>query len=75
MNMLNRYKYYYLMCIYKDNRRNHVDMIKTTVKTEKTSVANNICPKCGGKLVERNGKYGVFKGCSNFPKCRYILNK
>lgn len=59
----------------KENRRNHVDMIRTTVNTEKASIANNICPKCGGKLVDRKGKYGAFKGCSNFPKCRYILNK
>ena len=31
------------------------------------------CPKsdCGGHLVQRNGKFGLFLGCSNFPKCRY----
>ena len=29
------------------------------------------CPKCGGKLVNRKGKFGDFIGCSNFPKCRY----
>lgn len=36
---------------------------------------NDVCPKCGGKLVERKGKYGDFYGCSNFPKCRYTLKK
>lgn len=30
-----------------------------------------ICPRCGGKLVKRKGKYGDFIGCDNFPKCRY----
>ena len=30
-----------------------------------------ICPKCGGKLVNRKGKYGEFIGCSNYPKCHY----
>lgn len=30
------------------------------------------CPECGGDLVKRNGKYGEFLGCSNFPDCRYI---
>lgn len=30
-----------------------------------------ICPKCGGKLAPRNGKYGRFIGCSNYPKCHY----
>jgi len=24
------------------------------------------CPKCGGKLVKRNGKHGEFYGCENF---------
>jgi restriction system protein len=33
--------------------------------------SKNICPKCGGKLVERNGKSGPFIGCDRFPKCRY----
>lgn len=31
----------------------------------------NICPQCGGRLVERSGKYGKFMGCSNYPDCRY----
>ncbi len=30
-----------------------------------------ICPKCGGKLLQRKGKYGEFIGCSNYPKCHY----
>ncbi len=33
-----------------------------------------VCPKCGGSLVERKGKYGKFLGCSNYPKCRYVKN-
>lgn len=32
---------------------------------------NTICPMCGDKLLFRNGKYGGFIGCSNFPKCDY----
>ena len=31
-----------------------------------------ICPGCGqGRLVERNGKFGPFLGCSTFPACTY----
>ena len=30
-----------------------------------------ICPKCGGKLRIRNGKYGKFYGCSNYPNCEF----
>lgn len=30
------------------------------------------CPKCNdGYLVERDGKFGKFYGCSNYPKCTY----
>ena len=31
----------------------------------------NNCPRCGGKLIERNGKNGKFYGCSNYPKCKF----
>ncbi len=30
-----------------------------------------ICPRCGGEMKRRNGKFGEFLGCSNFPGCRY----
>ena len=30
-----------------------------------------ICPDCGGKLKRKNGPFGPFLGCSNFPKCTY----
>lgn len=40
-------------------------------KTEEDFDNNYICPKCGGKLVKRKGKYGAFTGCSNYPKCHY----
>ncbi len=28
------------------------------------------CPDCGGDLVLRDGKHGIFHGCSNFPLCQ-----
>ncbi len=30
------------------------------------------CPECGSDLVIRNGKYGAFVACSNYPTCKYI---
>ncbi len=27
------------------------------------------CPICGSDMVERNGRYGKFLGCSEFPEC------
>lgn len=32
---------------------------------------NQICPKCKNKLQKREGKYGLFYGCTNYPKCKY----
>jgi hypothetical protein len=36
---------------------------------------NISCPNCGGNLIKRNGQYGFFWGCDNFPKCKYTRNK
>ncbi len=30
---------------------------------------DKICPKCGGKVVIKIGRFGKFYSCSNFPKC------
>ncbi|HBW34004.1 MAG TPA: hypothetical protein DEF89_00945 [Desulfosporosinus sp.] len=44
---------------------------------KKAEVANQIgansCPKCGGELIARKGKYGYFKECNNYPKCSLQL--
>lgn len=54
----------------KDKRikKEHIKNIKTNIRDNSTFV----CPKCGGKLVERTSTYGKFYGCFNYPKCRYI---
>lgn len=33
-----------------------------------------LCPRCGGEMKRRNGRYGEFWGCSGFPACRYTEN-
>lgn len=33
------------------------------------------CPECGSPLVIRNGKYGAFTACSNYPNCKYIKSE
>ena len=30
-----------------------------------------ICPKCGKALIEKNGKFGKFLGCTGFPSCKF----
>ncbi len=41
------------------------------IQNVQNRVLNDKCPVCGRELIERNGKYGVFVGCSGFPNCRY----
>lgn len=53
------------------SNREHVANIKKTQE----DLQNGICPRCGGQLVERTGKYGGFFGCENYPKCKFILKK
>ncbi|CAM2008658.1 type I DNA topoisomerase [Acanthopleuribacter pedis] len=39
---------------------------------EAPEALNKPCPDCGHDLVRRNGRYGEFIACSNYPDCRYI---
>ncbi len=32
------------------------------------------CPKCEKEMVIRQGKYGIFLGCSAYPDCKGIIN-
>lgn len=32
------------------------------------------CPSCGCVLERKNGPYGEFAGCSNYPRCNYSAN-
>ncbi|MDD3408896.1 MAG: restriction endonuclease [Candidatus Pacebacteria bacterium] len=34
--------------------------------------SDSVCPRCGGNLILRKGRYGEFYGCSNYPICKYI---
>ncbi len=57
----------------KDIRKKHIKNIQKNIENGKESIRKNICPKCGGNLVVRTGKYGKFKGCSNYPKCHFTV--
>ena len=58
----------------RESKKEHVSTIKTQISDKKENIKNGICPRCGGQLIERKGKYGIFMGCSNYPKCRYTRN-
>ncbi|MBR1858635.1 MAG: topoisomerase DNA-binding C4 zinc finger domain-containing protein, partial [Selenomonadaceae bacterium] len=48
---------------------------KPANKTNDATDEGIACPLCKkGHLVRRNGRNGIFWGCSNFPKCRMTCN-
>jgi hypothetical protein len=56
----------------KEARKDHIRSIRNDLSDTSTKIHMNVCPKCGSGLVMRNGRYGPFKGCSNFPRCKFI---
>ncbi|AGE21857.1 hypothetical protein GHH_c13200 [Geobacillus sp. GHH01] len=55
----------------KKMKKRHVQTIRTKQEQLQQQIQQNRCPKCGGVLIVRKGKYGTFKGCSNYPKCKF----
>lgn len=50
---------------------NGKDLIEPQVtSSDTTEITYVICSKCGSKMLIKDGKYGKFYGCSNYPKCR-----
>ncbi len=33
------------------------------------------CPRCGSNLVIKQGRFGEFTACTNYPECRYVKHK
>ena len=48
------------------------DASSVTMKKEPIET-DIVCDKCGHKMLLREGRFGKFLGCSNFPKCRNIM--
>ncbi|MFZ5594840.1 MAG: type I DNA topoisomerase [Pseudomonadota bacterium] len=43
-----------------------------TQTAEPEVVEGRACPKCDSKLIIKQGRYGKFIGCSNYPACKHI---
>ena len=51
------------------------ECIKKEIENPAEAVRNaRKCPRCGGILIKKHGKYGKFLGCLNYPDCRYTEN-
>ncbi len=44
----------------------HIEEIKGIFDEE----TDEVCEKCGGKMIKKLGKFGFFLACSNWPECR-----
>jgi len=44
------------------------------VSDKQVEETDEVCEKCGGKMVIRMGRFGKFLACSNFPKCKNTKN-
>lgn len=44
----------------KDIRKEHIRQIQNKVSQNNTKILLGVCPKCGGQLIKRTGKFGKF---------------
>lgn len=51
----------------------HVQSVRNKIDERNALIRQHICPKCGGELIHRHGKFGSFLGCSNYPKCKFTV--
>lgn len=49
----------------------HKKQVRENSQQTQQKIYTGVCPRCGGILIERKGKFGKFYGCSNYPKCRF----
>lgn len=52
----------------RHSKRKHIAKAKAH-KSQRN--APTICPSCGGRLGIKNGKFGPFYGCNNYPNCKF----
>lgn len=52
---------------YKNLQEKEREIEKKDITQEETE---EICEKCGGKMIIKLSKFGKFLSCSNFPKCK-----
>ena len=56
------------------DNKTHVRHVKKVKKEVESKMSSEKCPQCGGNLVLRNGRFGSFYGCSNYPRCKFTTH-
>lgn len=53
------------------------DQLTTAQEGERQNVppeySEEVCPTCGKQMVERDGRFGRFLGCSGYPDCTFTM--
>jgi DNA topoisomerase-1 len=44
------------------------------IEREDLGLDDKTCPKCGAGLVKKDGRFGSFLACSDYPKCKYTAS-
>ena len=58
----------------EEAREKHISSVQDIQQrklAKELKIENRICPICNGTLIQRNGKFGPFLGCSNYPNCKF----
>lgn len=58
----------------ENQKQEHILKVKQDIANKESLLEKGICPKCGGMLIHRQGKYGEFISCINYPSCRFTQN-
>jgi len=58
----------------KNTKKIHVDK-EGNITRKADRVLEEKCPTCGKHLVVKDGRFGEFTACSDYPRCRYIKLK
>ena len=53
------------------NKKDRLKIEQKPAEVPKKKYDPTVCPDCGGKLIEKKGKFGKFMGCANYPRCRF----
>ncbi|MBO7366098.1 MAG: NERD domain-containing protein [Bacteroidales bacterium] len=65
------YRISIIECDSKSTQEEHIQYARSVKNQKFAKIQSGICPRCGGKIVPREGKYGRFYGCSNYPDCKF----
>jgi len=65
---------------FNKNKKEEVDLNKVnkyiSEENENIGEYTKICPACNrGTLVQRRGPYGIFYGCSTYPRCEHTQKR